>query len=183
MHGFAGVAVLRAGLVLLVQEPDFFSGEPCWTMPSGRVEDGETPGSAAVRELAEESGCVIDPADLELFAVTEVQHQGTTISTSWNFTAATTRVGLGSVVPDVLVTDARWFEPADAIDLLSWSSYAPKREPFLRFLKSGEHGLRWSFELVDPSAHVPTFVWDAPLSGQLASRREVPGPPAEPPMH
>jgi 8-oxo-dGTP pyrophosphatase MutT (NUDIX family) len=131
-------------------------------MPSGRIEDGETPAAAAARELAEESGCLVDPDDLQLFAITEVRHQSATISTSWNFTAATTQTQIGPVVPDVLVTDARWFERADAIDLLSRSSYAPKREPFLRFLQSGESGLQWSFELVDPTADTPTFVWDPP---------------------
>lgn len=140
VKGFAGVVVLRADLVVLVHEPDYFSGEPGWTMPSGHVEDGEAPALAAARELAEESGCVLDPSDLELFAVAEVQHQGATISTSWNFTAATTEARLGPVVPDMLVTDARWFGRADAIDLIAQTSYAPKREPILRFLRSGQHG-------------------------------------------
>lgn len=162
MHRFAGVAVVRTDLALLVQEPDFFSGEPGWTIPSGHVEDGESPVVAAARELAEEAGCVIDPADLELFAITEVKHQGTTLSRSWNFTATTDEAQLGPDVPDVLVTDARWFSRAHAIELLSRASYAPKREPFLRFLKSGEHDLHWSFELIDPSDDVPSFVWDAP---------------------
>lgn len=162
MHGFAGVAVFRTDLVLLVEEPDFFSSQSGWTMPSGRIEDGETPAAAAARELVEESGCLVDPEDLKLFAITEIRHQSTTISTSWNFAAATSKAQLGPVVPDVFVTDARWFERADAIDLLSRTSYAPKREPFLRFLQSGEFGLRWSFELVDPSADIPTFVWDPP---------------------
>lgn len=148
--------------MVLVREPDYLSGEPGWTMPSGHVEDGEAPALAAARELAEESGCVLDPSALELFAVAEVQHHGARISTSWNFTAATNEVRLGPLVPDLLVTDARWFDRADAIDLIAGSSYPPKRESILRFLRSGEHGLRWSFELVDPSADEPTFLWDAP---------------------
>lgn len=52
--------------MLLVQEPDFFTGVAHWTVPAGKVEDGETPAEAAVREVAEESGCQLSVADLEL---------------------------------------------------------------------------------------------------------------------
>ncbi|MGH7488576.1 MAG: NUDIX hydrolase, partial [bacterium] len=57
MQGFAGVVVFREGSVLLVNERDYFTGEPRWSFPSGHIEDGEDPAIAAVRELAEESGC------------------------------------------------------------------------------------------------------------------------------
>jgi hypothetical protein len=52
------------------------------------------------RELAEEAGCDIDPADLQLFAIADVGHRGTVLSMSWNFTAETANAHLGSVVPD-----------------------------------------------------------------------------------
>src|SRR5687768_6256311 len=32
-------------------------GEPNWTLPGGRVEEGEDPFDAVVREFAEETGC------------------------------------------------------------------------------------------------------------------------------
>lgn len=36
----------------------------CWLTPGGGLRRGETPGAAAVRELSEETGYVIDEADL-----------------------------------------------------------------------------------------------------------------------
>lgn len=48
----------RAGRVLLVRRvnpPD----AGCWTVPGGRVEAGESPADAVVRELAEETGLVV----------------------------------------------------------------------------------------------------------------------------
>lgn len=162
MHGFAGVIVVMNDLVLLVQEPDYFTHEALWTMPSGRIEDGETPAQAAVRELAEESGCILDAADLELIATADVDHAGATLSRSWNFTAVATDSHLEPIAPDELVSEARWFGRAEAIDLLSSSDYSPKREPAIRFLKSGDRDLRWAFELIDPTAGIPSFRWVSP---------------------
>ena len=33
------------------------TGESCWTLPGGRVEHGEDPFHAVIREVAEETGC------------------------------------------------------------------------------------------------------------------------------
>ena len=161
MHGFAGVAVLRLDRLLLVAEPDFFTGESAWTMPSGLIEAGEEP-AAAVRELAEESGCVIDAARVTLFATAEVRHRGETLSMSWNFTATTTEARLGPAVADELVTDARWFNRVDATRLIASENYAPKREPLLRFLATGELGLHWTFDLMDSAAAIPSFEYQPP---------------------
>lgn len=60
----ADVVVVREdGHVLLVRrgaEP--FEG--AWALPGGHLDSGETPLDAAVRELAEETGVRVEPADL-----------------------------------------------------------------------------------------------------------------------
>jgi len=118
MRGYAGVIVVDGDSVLLVQEPDFFTGVPHWSFPSGGIEDGESPEVAAVRELAEEAGCIIDVAALRLIATTAVEHSGQQLSMSWNFTAAATNRRLERAQPDETVTDARWFGRDEAIGLL-----------------------------------------------------------------
>ncbi len=163
MRGYAGVIVIADAAVLLVQEPDFFTGEPRWTFPTGRIEDGETPDIAAARELAEEAGCMIDPSMLGLVATVAVEHQGQQLSASWNYTAVTDDTSLApGDDPDGLVTDARWYDLADALRLLSDLPYSPKREPAIRYLTTGERDLQWTFELVDPDTRIPEFEWTKP---------------------
>lgn len=163
MQGFAGVVVQRENFVLLVNEPDYFTGEPRWTFPSGHMEQGEDPVAAATRELAEESGCIVDPTQLELIAIADVEQNGETISRSWNYTATTTDTALGPRIQrDETVTEARWFGHAEAVNLLGRSSYAPKIEPVIRFLLSGERNLHWTFTLTDSSTPSPMFRWDPP---------------------
>lgn len=166
MRGYVGTIVFLGERVLLVQDHDFFTHEPLWTLPSGGIEDGESPAVAAVRELTEESGCTIDPAQLELIATSEVCRNGRRLSQSWNFTATVTDPRLAPDDPDGTVVDARWFERARAIDLLSRHRYDPIREPAIRFLH-GDRGLHWTFELTGGSGDRPTFRWDPSQARQL----------------
>lgn len=60
----AGVLVNDRGEVLLTERP---AGKPWagyWEFPGGKIEDGETPEAALVRELAEELGIQIAAAAL-----------------------------------------------------------------------------------------------------------------------
>lgn len=52
----AGLLVLDRGRCLLVRQYRYLLGGPSWEIPGGRIEPGETPRRAAVRELREEAG-------------------------------------------------------------------------------------------------------------------------------
>lgn len=161
VRGYVGTIVFLDEAVLLVQDRDFFTNEPLWTLPSGGVEHGESPAVAAARELAEESGCQIDPSELQLIATSEVRQDGRRISQSWNFTAAATDPHLEPADPDGTVVDARWFERTRAVELLALHLYDPIREPAIRFL-NGDRGLHWTFELMNQTGDRPVFRWHPP---------------------
>lgn len=62
--GPAAVVIVRRGdgRVLALTRGDDFAD---WHLPGGKVELGESPPQAAARELLEETGLVVDPADLQ----------------------------------------------------------------------------------------------------------------------
>ena len=55
------------GAVLLAQRPEGKSMAGLWEFPGGKVEDGETPESALVRELEEELGIAVSEEALVPF--------------------------------------------------------------------------------------------------------------------
>jgi 8-oxo-dGTP pyrophosphatase MutT (NUDIX family) len=59
---YAGVLAFHDHRVVLVREAYPTWGGEFWNVPSGRVEDAETPAEGAARELAEETGLVVPPA-------------------------------------------------------------------------------------------------------------------------
>jgi 8-oxo-dGTP pyrophosphatase MutT (NUDIX family) len=72
MHTFASVAVVdHRGRVLMQERDEHATYDPDrWCLPGGGVEDGEDFRAAAVRELAEETGLVVEPHHLASLGVT-----------------------------------------------------------------------------------------------------------------
>lgn len=60
----AAALIDGAGRVLVQQRPAGKALAGLWEYPGGKIEPGETPETALVRELAEELGIMVVPADL-----------------------------------------------------------------------------------------------------------------------
>jgi 8-oxo-dGTP diphosphatase len=54
-----GAAIVRGGRVLAARRTTPLAAAGRWEFPGGKVEPGETPEAALVREVAEELGCTI----------------------------------------------------------------------------------------------------------------------------
>lgn len=55
-----GAAVLRDGRVLAARRTRPASAAGRWELPGGKVEPGEDPAAAVVREIGEELGCTVE---------------------------------------------------------------------------------------------------------------------------
>ena len=58
-----GVAIVHDGRVLAARRSYPADAAGWWEFPGGKVDDGETPDEAAVREVGEELGCVVAVTD------------------------------------------------------------------------------------------------------------------------
>jgi 8-oxo-dGTP diphosphatase len=111
-----GVALLRGGRVLAARRAD----NGAWEFPGGKVEPGETPAAAAVREIAEELGCRVE--------VTGWLEGTVDVREGLELRVATAVLRDGEPVPRAGEHDAlRWLRPAE-LDLVVW---APADLPFV----------------------------------------------------
>ena len=117
----AGGVVLRQQEVLLIRVSDV-KGRAIWSFPKGRLDAGETPAEAAVREVLEETGwrCRIE-ADL---STTEYwfQREGRRFRKTvvWFKMSPIEEAG----VPDGEAEDVQWVEHQTAFTRLNYPSDA-----------------------------------------------------------
>jgi|SRR6478735_1243904 len=116
-----GAAIVRDGRVLAARRTSPPESAGRWEFPGGKVESGESPEAALVREIREELGCTIE---IEAWLPGEV-----TIRDTYVLTVATARVVAGEPTPRE--HDAvRWLA-ADELDDVDWLD---ADRPFLEHL-------------------------------------------------
>ena len=117
-----GAAILHEGRVLAARRTRPTAAAGLWELPGGKVEPGEDPDVAVVREIREELGCDI--------AVTGRLDGEQPVGNGYVLRVAVAELVLGEPVPHE--HDAvRWLRPVE-LDLVSWLD--PDR-PFLAPLR------------------------------------------------
>lgn len=144
---YAGVIARRGDAVALVRESDEYHESQRWSLPSGRVEDGESDVDGAIRELREETGLVVTPQQARLVAgVDVVGRDGSVFLTASNYVADDVTGPFAIDDPDGSVLEARWFPRAEAIELVRQVPYRPIAVPVVAYLTgSVPDGTRWVF--------------------------------------
>jgi 8-oxo-dGTP diphosphatase len=108
-----GLVVRDDGRVAVIHRPRYDD----WSLPKGKLEDGESFEDGALREVLEETG-IEGRITRELDPVTYVDRKGRDKLVRWY------RMGVAAApapfVPNDEVDELRWLTPAEARDLVSY---------------------------------------------------------------
>jgi 8-oxo-dGTP diphosphatase len=157
MRRYAGVIAMYDEQVALVREQYKTWDAPYWNLPSGSIEDGETPAAGAIRELREESGLCATEQSLELVWTTAVIVDGLSVSRSWNYQTVVDDPSFAIDDPDGLILEAQWFPRQDAVRLLQQQPWPAMGVPAVHYLTTGVRRLDWMFTVSDEA-----WSWELP---------------------
>ncbi len=120
------VIIERDGAVLLVRRK-YPPGEGLWCLPTGFIEQGETPAKSAVREVEEETGLLIEISCL--FDSWSSSEDPRTPIVCFAFTA---HILGGTLAAGDDAVDARFFTSADLPDDIAFASHRVTLERYLK---------------------------------------------------
>ena len=106
----AGGIIVRGGRVLLVHRPKYDD----WTLPKGKLDDGESWEEAAVRELREETSLECEIGE-EAGRTYYVDHEGREKEVRYFWITAT-----GEPAPQNEIDELRWVPLDEAAHVLSY---------------------------------------------------------------
>ena len=123
MQLVVGVALIHDGRVLAARRSYPAETAGRWELPGGKVEAGESPEGALVREIAEELGCRV--------VVTGWLDAEVAITDGLVLRVATAELRDGEPVPRDGEHDAVWWLGPDRLDAVDW---LPADRPFVGVL-------------------------------------------------
>ena len=132
----AGIVVERAGRILLTRQRRLLIPGLSWEIPGGRVNDGERPAAAAVRECLEETGVRargVRPL-IRFMAGVDMIDNPTDVFSAHDGTAEPSRRDRQEAEPPVWVPLARCLEMIfryqirDSLSIISLLAYARRGE-------------------------------------------------------
>lgn len=114
----AGAVIVHAGRLLLIRRASP-AGALSWTLPSGKVDPGESPAAAAVREAREEAGVTVEATGL----LGERVHPATGHPVS--YWACTLLAGEAYAASPREVAEVAWVDGGRLAELVPGGLYGP----------------------------------------------------------
>ena len=105
----ASAACFRGGKVLIAKRIK----PPLWSLPGGRIEPGETPEAAAMRELLEETGVEAEIVALAGEREVVLKDEGGGIAARFKIFAYAARWRAGEAAPGPEATEVAWVAPEE----------------------------------------------------------------------
>jgi len=105
----ASAACFRGGKVLIAKRIK----PPLWSLPGGRIEPGETPEAAAMRELLEETGVEAEIVALAGEREVVLKDEGGGVAARFKIFAYAARWRAGEAAPGPEATEVAWVAPEE----------------------------------------------------------------------
>ena len=105
----ASAACFRGGKVLIAKR----IRPPLWSLPGGRIEPGETPEAAAMRELLEETGVEAEIVALAGEREVVLKDEGGGVAARFKIFAYAARWRAGEAAPGPEATEVAWVAPEE----------------------------------------------------------------------
>ena len=105
----ASAACFRGGKVLIAKRIK----PPLWSLPGGRIEAGETPEAAAMRELLEETGVEAEIVALAGEREVVLKDEGGGVAARFKIFAYAARWRAGEAAPGPEATEVAWVAPEE----------------------------------------------------------------------
>jgi 8-oxo-dGTP diphosphatase len=135
----AAALIRRDDDVLLVLQQGRHNPRPTWAIPGGRVDPGELPTEAMVREVREETGLEVTDRGRLLYVSSFVAPNSGTRGTTFVFEVRDWRGEIRPPDPHDSVRRAQFLPEHTAIERLAHLPWRMMREPILAYLR-GEVG-------------------------------------------
>ena len=123
----AAIAIIhRDTRVLMLKRRDDDRSYPGrWCFPGGRIDPGESPAEAVVREVREETGLSVTPESVALRYDSPLPER----ARIYRITAFNAPISGGTLMtfPGEEHSEARWIEPAEALDTLALAGPVTQR--------------------------------------------------------
>jgi ADP-ribose pyrophosphatase YjhB (NUDIX family) len=132
---FTSAFVRKGDSIVMVKHQGDVDPEPFWALPGGRVEAGETPEQAIIREVWEEAGLIVHTVGTLAYIVEIHRNEENELGLAYVYEIADWSGEFSINDPDNKVQEVSLIPLVEAIEALAKISYLPMCVPPVAYLR------------------------------------------------